>query len=336
MTLVFLLGCLLHPRCDIGVGMEIMKKHSSKTRDEVSMQLDLKASASQEENLTDHYIILRTLGKGSFAEVKLACHLHTKVKVAIKALENGKKNDQKNKTEIDIVKMLDHPNIIKVFHIISTEEHTYMVMEHASRGDLVTHIDKWGHLQEEQAQYIFTQIVCAVRYCHNGIAHRAIKLDNILLDGKGNIKLCDFGMAIRVISGQKSEGFCGTIEYCAPELFTGTDYDARAVDIWSMGVVLYAMVTVCFSFKAKTYSDMKETVNSSFPEEAKAVVESKMENKPSSSELQKMQDKQKLIKEPGLGMPVVLITTLLVIPVVVLLAIVMIIQWNKSRAFGGK
>ncbi|KAL6035193.1 hypothetical protein STEG23_031167 [Scotinomys teguina] len=201
-----------------------------------------------------------TLGKESFAEVKLACYLHIEVKVATKVMENGMKNDQKNKTEIDIVKMLDHPNIIKVFHIINTVEHTYMVMEHASRGDLVTHIDKWGRLQEEQAQYIFTQIVCAVRYCHNGIAHRAIKLDNILLDGKGNIKLCDFGMAIRVISGQKSEGFCGTIEYCAPELFTGTDYDARAVHIWSMGVILYAMVTVCFSFKAKTYSDMKEVM----------------------------------------------------------------------------
>lgn len=77
-------------------------------------------------------------------------------------------------------------------------------------------------------------------------------------------------------------------------------------------------------------------VNSSFPEEAEAVVETKMENKPTSSELQKMQEKQKLIKEPGSGVPVVLITTLLVIPVVVLLAIAIFIRWKKSRAFGGK
>ncbi|KAL1763844.1 sperm motility kinase X-like, partial [Sigmodon hispidus] len=223
------------------------------------MQLDLKASTSEEENLTDYYIILRTLGKGTFAEVKLAYHLHTQVQVAIKILDNINKNDDNTKNEIDIVKMLDHPNIIQLFHIISTKAHTYMVMEHAARGDLVSHIEKVGCLQEQQAQPIFNQIVCAVHYCHEkGIAHRDIKLDNILLDGKGNIKLCDFGLAIRVASGQRATGFCGTLEYCAPELFTGSEYDAKAADIWSVGVVLYTMVTACFPFKAKTYSDMKE------------------------------------------------------------------------------
>ncbi|OBS65769.1 hypothetical protein A6R68_05691, partial [Neotoma lepida] len=239
--------------------METTKKPSSKTREEMSMQLDLKASTSEEENLTDHYIILRTLGEGTIAEVKLAFHLHTEVQVAVKILENGNNNDYNNKTEIEIVKLLEHPNIIKLFHIISTKEHTFMVMEYAARGNLVSHIEKVGCLQEEQAQHIFTQIVCAVHYCHkNDIAHRDIKLDNILLDDKGNLKQCDFGLAIRVISGQKSKGFCGTLEYCDPELFTDTEYDARAVDVWSMGVVLYTIVTACFPFKAKTFADMKE------------------------------------------------------------------------------
>ncbi|EGV99374.1 Sperm motility kinase X [Cricetulus griseus] len=134
-----------------------------------------------------------------------------------------------------------------------------MVLEHAAGGDLVSYIGKVGHLQEEQAQHIFTQLVCVVHYCHdNGIAHRDNKLDNILLDDKGLIKLCDFGLATRVTPGQGTKGFCGTLDYCAPEMFSGKEYNAKAVDIWSMGVVLYTMVIASFPFKANTYSDMKE------------------------------------------------------------------------------
>ncbi|XP_028618928.1 sperm motility kinase 4A-like [Grammomys surdaster] len=223
------------------------------------MQPELEASPSEEVTLTDHYMILRTLGKGSFAEVKLACHLHTGVCVAVKVLERGEKNDSVIMTEIDIIKSLDHPNIIKLFHIIETRAHTYMVMEHAAGGDLVSHIEKVGCLQEDETRRIFTQMAYAVNYCHaNSIAHRDIKPDNILLDGKGSVKLCDFGLAIKVTSGQRFRGFCGTLEYCAPEIFTDVEYDAQANDIWSMGVVLYTMVTGRFPFEAKTYSQMKE------------------------------------------------------------------------------
>lgn len=223
------------------------------------MQLELEASPSEEVTLTDHYMILRTLGKGSFAEVKLACHLHTGVWVAVKVLERGEKNDSVIMTEIDIIKSLDHPNIIKLFHVIESRERTYMVMEHAAGGDLVSHIEKVGCLQEEETHRIFTQMVRAVSYCHeNSIAHRDIKPDNILLDGNGSVKLCDFGLAIKVTSGQRFKGFCGTLEYCAPEIFTDVEYDAQANDIWSMGVVLYTMVTGRFPFEAKTYSQMKE------------------------------------------------------------------------------
>ncbi|XP_003515635.1 sperm motility kinase X [Cricetulus griseus] len=242
----------------VGVFMDITKKLTNKTS-EAAMLLELKASASEEETLSDHYVILKTLGKGNFAEIKLAYHLHTEVQVAIKVLPNGTKNDFSIKTKIAMYKMLDHPYIIKLFHIINTKEYTYMVLEHAVGGDLVSYIGRVGPLQEKQAQHIFTQLVCAVHYCHeNGIAHRDIKLDNILLDDKGNIKLCDFGLATRVTPGQDTKGFCGNIEYCAPELFSDKEYDAKAVDIWSMGVVLYSMVMASFPFKAKTYSEMKE------------------------------------------------------------------------------
>ncbi|EGW13563.1 Sperm motility kinase [Cricetulus griseus] len=241
--------------------MDIANQFTNKSSEKVKRQLDLKASASEEETLSDHYVILRSLGKGNFAEVKLAYHLHTEVQVAVKVLQNGTNNDFSLNTEIDMYKTLNHPYIIKLFHIINTKEYTYIVLEHAARGDLVSYIGRVGSLQEEQAQHIFTQLVCAVHYCHdNDIAHRDIKLDNILLDDKGNIKLCDFGLATRVTPGQGTKGFCGTLEYCAPELFSGKEYDAKAVDIWSLGVVLYTMVTASFPFKAKTFSDMKEAM----------------------------------------------------------------------------
>ncbi|XP_005078086.1 sperm motility kinase X-like [Mesocricetus auratus] len=239
--------------------MDITKNLTNKTSEKVTMQLDLKASTSGKETLSDHYGILRTLGKGNFAEVKLAYHLQTEEQVAIKVLQNGTNDDFSIQTELDILKTLDHPYIIKLFHIINTKEYTYMVLEHAAGGDLVSHIERVGSLQEEQAQHIFAQLVCAVHYCHeNDIAHRDIKLDNMLLDDKGNIKLCDFGLATRVTPGQGTKGFCGTLEYCAPELFSDEEYDAMAADIWSMGVVLYAMVTSSFPFEGNTYSDMKE------------------------------------------------------------------------------
>ncbi|KAM7319990.1 hypothetical protein ACRRTK_020433 [Alexandromys fortis] len=241
--------------------MEIIKNISRKTREEETMQLDLNASIYEEETLSDHYALLNTLGRGAFGEVKLACHLRTNTKVAVKILANGEESDGNHRKELNFMKELDHPYIIKLFHIIDSKDHTYMVLEFAAHGDLVTLIEEGGPLQQTLAQHIFSQMVCAVYYCHNNdIAHRDIKLDNILLDGKGNIKLCDFGMAVRVSSGQRCKGFCGTVEYCAPELFDDTEYDARAVDIWSMAVVLYALVTARFPFKARTYRDMKEVM----------------------------------------------------------------------------
>ncbi|ERE87754.1 sperm motility kinase-like protein, partial [Cricetulus griseus] len=122
-----------------------------------------------------------TLGKETFAEGKQACHLHTEVQAAVRILGNGQKNDHSNKTEMDILKVVDQPNII------STTGHIYM--EHAACGDLLSHTEKVRHLQEEQAQYVVTQVVCAVPYCHkDGSAYRDTKLDNILLDGKGSIQ----------------------------------------------------------------------------------------------------------------------------------------------------
>ncbi|XP_063132949.1 serine/threonine-protein kinase MARK2-like isoform X1 [Rattus norvegicus] len=223
------------------------------------MQQDPKPSSSEQEVLIGPYRILKTLGTGNFAQVKLAVHLHTKMQVALKTLEKDKKNATLISTELEIMKLVDHPNITKLFHVMETSEHVCMVMEYAPGGDLAGRIIEVSYIQEEEARHIFTQIVCAVNYCHkNGIAHRDIKPENILMDARRNIKLCDFGLAIKVNTEQKSTVFCGTLPYCAPELFSIQSYDPRALDIWSMGVVLYIMVTKHYPFKATTYDKMRE------------------------------------------------------------------------------
>ncbi|XP_029417609.1 sperm motility kinase-like [Nannospalax galili] len=166
-----------------------------------------KTSSSEEDIFTDHYLILKTLGQGSFAEVKLALHRHTAVPVAVKFLEKDEDNAFEVMSEVGIVKALDHPNIIKLFHVIKTRKQSYLVMEHADGGDLADYLEKVGRLQAEEARPIFTQMACAVEYCHeNGIVHRDIKVENIPLDDKEHFKQCDFGLAVKVTAGQKFKG----------------------------------------------------------------------------------------------------------------------------------
>ncbi|XP_060239371.1 sperm motility kinase X-like [Meriones unguiculatus] len=229
----------------------------------IALRQDMEACSSVEDPFNTDYRMMRTLGHGHFSEVKLAFHVPTVTCVAVKLLRNKKKYNSIFNSEISVMKSMNHPNIIKLFHVIETEEITYLVMEHASEGELLRRILERGSLPECEAERIFTQVVHAVNYCHNNqVVHRDIKATNILMDCRGNAKLIDFSLAVKVTPGQKLRGFCGTLPYCAPELFARGEYDAYPIDMWCLGILLFLMVAGHFPFQAKSVAGMRNEVTS--------------------------------------------------------------------------
>ncbi|XP_029420973.1 sperm motility kinase X-like [Nannospalax galili] len=142
------------------------------------------------------------------------------------------------------MKMLQHPNIIKLYQVINTVENVYLVLEYAGGGELKSYVEKLGHVEEETRR-LFLELAWAILFCHqNGIAHHDLKPENILLDGQGHIKLGDFGLGRKLHPGERVKGYYGTFGYCAPEVFTLQQYDGLAADIWSLGVVLYFIAPI--------------------------------------------------------------------------------------------
>lgn len=199
-------------------------------------------SSCDETAFVDRYEVLKAIGHGGFSQVKLARHLLTGAEVAVKVLSK-KKGNFSGHSEANMMMGLEHPNVIQLFQVIETSQHIYIVMEHASGGQLLDHI-KSGGMKEEEARRLFRQIVCAVGHCHRKyIAHRDLKVENIMVDARGNIKLLDFGISMKFTPGQKMRGFQGTLPYLAPEIIQRQEYEAHLVDIWSLGVILYYMLS---------------------------------------------------------------------------------------------
>ncbi|KAJ3146162.1 Protein kinase [Geranomyces michiganensis] len=193
-----------------------------------------------------NYTLLETLGVGSFGKVKLAVHSHTGHKVALKIINRRRIATMdmvgRVKREIQYLKLLRHPHIIKLYEVITTPTDIIMVMEYAG-GELFNYIVNRGRMSEDDARKFFQQIICAVEYCHrHKIVHRDLKPENVLLDDHDQVKIADFGLSNIMSDGEFLRTSCGSPNYAAPEVINGKLYAGSEVDVWSCGVILYVML----------------------------------------------------------------------------------------------
>ena len=208
----------------------------------------------------------KLLGKGAFGKVNLCLHTLTGRLVAIKSINKTKIISERQKKKINIetniMKTLSNSNyIVKFYETYETKKHICIVMEYICAGDLLSYIRKRSKLNENIAKYIFKQIILALQYIHNNnIVHRDIKLDNILIDLDNKIKICDFGVSKIINSNDKMFEQCGTPTYIAPEILRNKGYEGFKVDVWSSGVVLYAMLSGTVPFKGNDLNELNNLI----------------------------------------------------------------------------
>ncbi|XP_030597167.1 SNF-related serine/threonine-protein kinase-like [Archocentrus centrarchus] len=194
------------------------------------------------------YDLDKTLGRGHFAVVKLARHVFTGEKVAVKVIDKTKLDPVARGhlfQEVRCMKMVQHPNVVRLYEVIDTATKLYLILELGDGGDMYDCIMKHeGGLTEEVAKCYFAQIVHAISYCHRlHVVHRDLKPENVVFfEKQGVVKLTDFGFSNRFQPGKKLNTSCGSLAYSAPEILLGDEYDAPAVDIWSLGVILFMLV----------------------------------------------------------------------------------------------
>lgn len=187
------------------------------------------------------------MGRGRCGHVRKCRHKVTKTKRAVKILEKEMMSERdivRFEHELEIFKDLDHPNIIKILEMYEDTKRFYLIMELCTGGELYDEIIFKKKIDEAPACHIITQVIEAIAFCHRrGIVHRDIKPENILLDSKRryNTKLVDFGSSWRIEEGKRFQHMVGTAYYIAPEVLLN-DYDQKC-DIWSIGVILFMMLT---------------------------------------------------------------------------------------------
>ncbi|XP_037622918.1 serine/threonine-protein kinase BRSK2 isoform X7 [Sebastes umbrosus] len=221
-------------------------------------------SGAQHANYVGPYRLEKTLGKGQTGLVKLGIHCVTCQKVAIKIVNREKLSESvlmKVEREIAILKLIEHPHVLKLHDVYENKKYLYLVLEHVSGGELFDYLVKKGRLTPKEARKFFRQIMSALDFCHShSICHRDLKPENLLLDEKNNIRIADFGMASLQVGDSLLETSCGSPHYACPEVIRGEKYDGRKADVWSCGVILFALLVGALPFDDDNLRNLLEKV----------------------------------------------------------------------------
>ena len=238
-------------------GVENKSKSAERLTNEVKTHKN-KHQKQEKEYKVGNYLIKNTLGSGTFGKVKLGIHIPSKKKVAVKILEKSKmteKDDQiRLEREFEMLAQFNHPNLIMVTEIFESNNNYYTVMDYCEGGELFNYIVKKKYLSELEASFFYYQIISGLEYIHSlGIVHRDLKPENLLLTKDHILKIIDFGLSNYFKEGQNDLLYtpCGSPCYASPEMVSGNNYDGVMIDIWSTGIILFAMLCGYLPFEDK-------------------------------------------------------------------------------------
>ncbi|KAI9373303.1 serine/threonine protein kinase [Aspergillus egyptiacus] len=263
--------------------------HAQKQKEKLAQSYNelLKEFSSKDLRHVGNYTLGRLIGKGSFGKVYLASHKLTNGSKVV--LKSSNKEDTNLAREIHHHRQFLHPHIARLYEVIVTEKLVWLVLEYCPGDELYNYLLRNGPLPIDKVKKIFTQLVGAVSYVHSkSCVHRDLKLENILLDKHENVKLCDFGFT-REYEGKASylQTFCGTVCYSAPEMLKAEKYAGEKVDVWSLGIILYALIAGELPFdddddqvtKARILAE-EPAFNDKFPDDAKALINLLLSKRP--------------------------------------------------------
>ncbi|KZV86894.1 Pkinase-domain-containing protein, partial [Exidia glandulosa HHB12029] len=218
-----------------------------------------KELSSQKVRVVGNYTLGKVIGEGTYGKVRLGTHRLTGSRVAIKQIP--KALSAQLTREIHHHRRLHHPHVTQLYEVIATESYIWLVTELCAGGELFDYLVEKGRLSEEETRAIFGQLCLAVAYIHEkGVVHRDLKLENVLLDERCRVKLGDFGFTREFERGSLLDTFCGTTGYASPEMLLGKKYHGQEVDIWSLGIIVYALLTGTLPFDDDDEDVMRDKI----------------------------------------------------------------------------